>query len=127
MIKVFNKIDLEIRYINEMKGYGVFTLEKIESGHVIEICYCIPTYNSIINPVIDYIFEIQTNDTNTFILPLGYGSIYNHSDSPNIKWRISKSNNNFIEFYSLKEIENGEELCHSYGYRYWNSRKKRMI
>ena len=73
------------------------------------------------------IFEIQTNDTNTFILPLGYGSIYNHSDSPNIKWRISKSNNNFIEFYSLKEIESGEELCHSYGYRYWNSRKKRMI
>jgi SET domain-containing protein len=126
-MKFFNKIDLEIRYINEMKGFGVFALEKINSGNIVEICYCISTYNQIINPLVDYLFEISTNDKNIGVLPLGYGSIYNHSDSPNIKWKVNKTNNSFIEFYSLREIESGEELCHSYGENYWNTRKKRMI
>jgi SET domain-containing protein len=126
-MEVFNKIKLQIKYIDSVKGFGVFALENINIGDIVEICYCIPTYNLIVNPLVDYLFEAQTNDKNTGILPLGYGSIYNHSDSPNIKWRISESNNNFIEFYALNEIKSGEELCHLYGYRYWNSRKKRII
>jgi len=127
VVKFSNKIDLEIRYINEIKGFGVFTLEKIGLGNIVEICYCIPTYNQIINPLVDYLYEISTNNKDIGVLALGYGSIYNHSDSPNIKWRVNETNNSFIEIYSLREIEPGEELCHSYGDKYWSTRKKRMI
>jgi SET domain-containing protein len=126
-MEVFNKIKLEIRYIDNVKGFGVFTLENINMGDIVEICYCIPTYNQIFNPLVDYLFETSTNNKDIAVLPLGYGSIYNHSNSPNIKWKVNETNNSFIEFYSLREIEPEEELCHSYGDKYWSTRKKRMI
>jgi|LauGreDrversion4_2_1035121.scaffolds.fasta_scaffold887939_2 hypothetical protein len=127
-MKIFNKIKLEIRYIDEVKGFGVFTLEKINIGDIVETCYFLPIYNSNINPLIDYLFQIDKYKT-TRIFPLGYGAIYNHSDSPNINWKVK--DDNFIEFYSLKEIEPGDELCHDYGPNYWKTywdiRKNRII
>ena len=127
-MKIFNKIKLEIRYIDEVKGFGVFTLEKINIGDIVETCYFLPIYNSNINPLIDYLFQIDKYKT-TRIFPLGYGAIYNHSDSPNINWKVK--DDNFIEFYSLKEIEQGDELCHDYGPNYWQTyweiRKNRII
>ena len=127
-MKIFNKIKLEIRYIDEVKGFGVFTLDKINIGDIVETCYFLPIYNSNINPLIDYLFQID-NYTTKRIFPLGYGAIYNHSDSPNINWKVK--DDNFIEFYSLKEIEPGDELCHDYGPNYWKTywdiRKNRII
>ena len=59
-------------------------------------------------------------------MPLGFGVIYNHSDFYNIRWR--KIGDRLIEFYSIKDIEVGEELCHHYGENYWkHSRKKKIL
>ena len=127
-MKIFNKIKLEIRYIDDVKGFGVFTLEKINIGDIVETCYFLPIYNSNINPLLDYLFQIDEHTTKR-IFPLGYGSIYNHSDSPNINWKVK--DDKFIEFYSLKEIESGDELCHDYGSKYWQTyweiRKNKII
>ena len=61
-MEVFNKIKLQIKYIDSVKGFGVFALENINIGDIVEICYCVSTYNLIVNPVVDYIFEKKTND-----------------------------------------------------------------
>jgi SET domain-containing protein len=125
-MKVFNKYKLEIRYINKIKGFGVFTLEKINLGDIVETCYYIPTDIHSVNPLHDYLYSISINNKNINVLAFGYASIYNHSDSPNMHWKVSELDNRFLEFYSLKEIQCDEELCHSYGDEYWNYRKRNI-
>ncbi len=119
-----NDISLIVKYIDETKGFGVFTNETIESGTIVETCYCIKTYNQLINPCFDYLFSLSKTES---LLPLGYGSIYNHSNEANIHWRIINLEKLLIEFYSLRKIDAGEELCHNYGQLYWDIRKKKLI
>ena len=47
----------------------------------------------------DYKFSVSK--FNVF-MPLGFGVIYNHSDSNNIKWKVI--NDRLIQFYSIKDI-----------------------
>jgi SET domain-containing protein len=52
------------------------------------------------------------------LLALGYGSLFNHSRSPNVDYRIQEGNSN-IYSSDHKEILQGEELCISYGANLW--------
>lgn len=123
-----NKIQLEIRYINDVMGYGVFTDEDIKKDTSIEISYCLKTHNSLINPTTDYLFEnVIDGNPNESVLALGYGSIYNHNDEPNVAWRKPFQGKPFIEFYALKDIKKGEELFINYGKKYWLVRKKKLL
>ena len=120
-----NKIELEVKYIDETMGFGVFACQDIDEGIIVETCYSLKTYRQSFNPAIDYLFSFTNTES---LLPLGYGSIYNHSDTPNIHWRLINIENPIImEFFSLKNIKAGDELCHSYGKMYWNSRKKKLL
>lgn len=119
-----NEIHLEVRYIDETMGFGVFASQDIDEGVIVETCYSIKTYNQTFNPCFDYLFSL--NDTES-LLPLGYGSIYNHSYTPNIHWRIVNEEKPVIEFFSLKKIKMGDELCHNYGPRYWKVREKKLL
>lgn len=113
-----SSFDIYGEFISKEKGYGVFTREAIPSDTLIEVCYCIPasTYQWE-----DYVFGDPR------VLPLGYGSIYNHSDDANIVWK--KVNKEFIIYFiSRKNIKAGEELCHNYGPGYWkDSNKMKLI
>ena len=44
---------------------------------------------------------------------LGYGSLYNHSYSPNAKF-INNLDNRTIDFYALRDIQQGEEITVNY-------------
>jgi hypothetical protein len=119
-----NQIQLEVRYIDETMGFGVFASQDIDEGTIVETCYSIKTYNQVFNPCIDYLFSLSNTES---LLPLGYGSIYNHSYTPNIHWRIVNMEKPVIEFYALKKIRMGDELCHNYGQQYWKVREKKLL
>lgn len=119
-----NQIQLEVRYIDETMGFGVFASQDIDEGTIVETCYSIKTYNQVFNPCFDYLFSLSNTES---LLPLGYGSIYNHSYTPNIHWRIVNMEKPVIEFYALKKIRMGDELCHNYGQQYWKVREKKLL
>jgi len=101
-------------------GYGVFTTQDIPNLTLIEECHLMLFHN---NDVIRY------NDINLIrngfawpkstrkshiAIPLGFGCIYNSSDEPNINWKTNEEKF-LIEFYTVKDIKKGDELCHYYG------------
>ncbi|CAE6475407.1 unnamed protein product [Rhizoctonia solani] len=47
-------------------------------------------------------------------LPLGLGSIFNHTRDPNVSYRLNKKTNT-IEYTTTKQINTGDELCIYYG------------
>lgn len=114
---------LYIKYINDDKGWGVFTNEKIKKGQIIEQIYSIPI-NIHMKDFYDYFYEFNGTDT---LLPLGFGCIYNHSDSENIHWKIIDKKKFIIEFIAVKDIEVGDELCHNYGNAYWINKNKKIL
>lgn len=50
-----------------------------------------------------------------YALALGMGSLFNHSDTPNIEWDFNEENQ-LILFYTLREIKQNEELTINYGW-----------
>lgn len=118
--------NLEVQYINDTKGFGVFTNENIEKGKIVEICYSLKLKKTEIqHSNHDYLFCYDS--TAEQYLPFGFGSIYNHSYEPNIHWKITWPEKGIIEFFSLRNIKKGEELTHNYGPTYWKSRTKKLI
>ena len=112
------------------KGWGVYARKYIKKGSLIERCYCIrvsdntdTTSDELMDYVFDYPKGVPTKNAK-HVLPLGYGSIYNHSDSPNAEWRNCELPM-FFDFYALKNIKKGEEICTSYGPYYWDFKENR--
>jgi SET domain-containing protein len=116
--------NLEVKYINKDIGYGVFTNNEIKKGDIVEVCYCLEL-SSFTGTFVDYIFIDKIR--NLQFMPLGYGSIYNHSYSPNIQWISSETNTKIIIFTSLNDINIGEELRHNYGKTYWRHKEKKIL
>lgn len=93
------------------RGRGVFATERISEGSVIESC-----------PVI--LFKQKTSDhmlqefafrwdKNTVALSLGWGSLYNHSYTPNAACDQRKRAK-CIDVVALRDIEAGEEITFNY-------------
>lgn len=53
-------------------------------------------------------------------LALGLGSLFNHSDPPNVSFILDTSTDS-IRFVTARDIELGEELCIFYGHKLWFS------
>jgi len=110
------------------KGLGVFAKENIQKGEVFETC---PLYNIGIKRgeehnlfLNDYRFCYPVSlDFEYYVIPWGYGCLYNHSDTPNSDWKQHPTEFAF-EFYSIKDIKAGEEIYTWYGGEdYWKTRK----
>ncbi|CAA9392754.1 MAG: hypothetical protein AVDCRST_MAG64-1255 [uncultured Phycisphaerae bacterium] len=59
-----------------------------------------------------YVFSWVSEKRDYVALSLGYGSIYNHSDAPNAKYRMHPPD--VMEFFSLRAIRAGEEITVDY-------------
>jgi len=68
----------------------------------------------------DYIFEIDKNKQ-TYGVVLGYGSLYKHSETPNITFAYNKGNRQMY-FIAAQTINAGSELTINYGKDYWAER-----
>jgi uncharacterized protein len=105
------------------KGRGLFATADIPPRTLIHIAPCINVLQSeydqhMRHTVLEhYLFNDVT--TGNKLLALGYGSLFNHSNRPNVNYRI-RSSNQCIEYTSGHQmILAGNELCISYGSNLW--------
>lgn len=96
--------------------YGMYCIEDIAEDSVIEICPIIiipgDQAKEIVKGVVlyDYYFEWKKN---SIAIALGYGSLYNHSPSPNAIFEPHYQSQ-FIIFKSTRYIVAGEEILIDY-------------
>jgi len=97
------------------KGLGVFASANIEKDEIIEIApfiedVCYPK-DCLLNKYIfasPYIGKVR--------VIFGYGSIYNHSNTPNASYK--PYNERYYIFTALRRITKDEEICTNYGSAY---------
>jgi len=105
--------------------YTVYSKTQFAKGEIIEIAPIIfvgsETKN--IGNLNNYIFEIEKPGKNSGMwgVVLGYGSLYKHSNKPNVEYIYNKSNKQMY-FKAIKTIQAHQELTINYGKEYWNER-----
>lgn len=95
-------------------GRGIFATRNIKSGEFIEEApvIVIPKVEwKLMRESVfrNYIFRWGDDKA----LALGYGSLYNHSYTPNVRYYTNIENQS-IDFYARKDIRKGEEMMVNY-------------
>lgn len=98
------------------KGLGVFALKNFEKGEIIEnapVLVFSPTDRKNLEktPMSHYIYPWRS--TKGAAIAFGYGSIYNHSYSPNADWKQNFRNQSMV-YRAIKPIKSGEEITVNY-------------
>ena len=94
---------------------GVFATQDISIGDLIHEAPVIPFPNEeheFIEKTIlaDYVFQYGANHT---AILLGYGSLFNHSYTPNASYEINFEKHT-VDFYAYKKINAGDEILINY-------------
>jgi SET domain len=105
------------------KGRGLFAATDLEPGTVIHVAPCINVskgeYEQHMRHTIleHYLFnDVRSGNK---LLALGYGSLFNHSNHPNVSYKVNSASQT-IEYRSgYSTIPIGTELCISYGSSLW--------
>lgn len=123
--KMFNK---DGNYIAKSKigGRGVFSGRCYKKGEIVEISPCITDNISAFNRGIlkDYVFSHKLP---LHVLSFGYGSMYSHSDKPNLSYSVNGTDKDLhMIFIAKKDIKKDDELFISYGKTWWTSRTERL-
>lgn len=98
-------------------GRGVFTSSDLVEGSLLEICPVIvipeadleTLHKTVLH---DYYYYWGTDEKEGCIV-LGFGSIYNHSSTPNAECVPDYENKSF-NYFTLRAIEEGEEITVNY-------------
>lgn len=98
------------------KGRGVFTRAALAKGSLIEkapvLTFCADQWQTIETTLFfHYVFDWGSQGGGA--IALGYGSIYNHSYSPNAYY-VKENEQKELHFFALRDIEEGEEICINY-------------
>ena len=119
---------------SKVHGRGVFALQSIKKGEIVERCPLIQMeYRSKyqLDPkIFEYMYAQPVCDCieckkhgMVFHMVLGYGMMYNHQDSPNTLWKFNYSQS-WADVVCVKDIEPGEEIFVSYGAVYFSDKPK---
>ena len=102
--------------------YTVIAKTQFARGELIEVCPLIilPEIAKTIDRLKDIIFEIN-KDKGEWGLPLGYGSLYRHSNKPSVDYAYNKRQRHMF-FIANRTIQMNEELTIDYGSEYWQER-----
>lgn len=102
--------------------YTILAKTQFARGEIVEICPTIIVGEEAktINGIKDIIFEID-REQNQWALVLGYGSLYKHSDKPNVEYAFNKLTKQMY-FITKEAIRHGDELTINYGQDYWMER-----
>lgn len=96
---------------------GVFAGRNIEAGEIIEVCPVLLFPKSQLHHVRQTILDDYYFDWGDagewYALCLGYGSLYNHSYSPNAEYGMDFDNKT-IDFYCVRDINAGFEIFINY-------------
>jgi SET domain-containing protein len=98
------------------RGRGIFTAQEIPAGSIIELCPVllipaaqVPTIHQTV--LHDYYF--LWGEEGAAAIALGYGSLYNHSATPNADYEMELAEN-YLRIFARRDIEAGEEITISY-------------
>lgn len=116
---------------------GVFATEDILSEEIIERCPLVPLANRSKyqndSQIWDYLYAQPTcpcseckNHGFVFHMVLGYGMLYNHSDTPNTVWKFD-FNNLIADVVAQRDIKSGEEIFVTYGSQYFQSKNRQKL
>jgi len=99
------------------KGRGVFAQRNFKKGEVIETCPVIvlppeEIDNLELTQLYNYYFAWGV-DSRAGAIALGYGSLYNHSYTPNAKYQKDFSNS-LLKYVCIKDIKKDEEITINY-------------
>jgi SET domain-containing protein len=108
-IVILKKPLVEVRQ-SAVHGYGVFAARDITEGELIEECPVIIVPHANLD-FINYWFRWQKSedDVRKSALALGYGSLYNHSQTPNAVFQPDYERQALI-IKANKKIAKGEEI-----------------
>lgn len=98
-------------------GRGVFATRDIQKGELLDASPIIvipdEEYKYLKKTVLtNYVFWWGKND-HTRAVALGYGSLFNHSYTPNAKYKFKRKKET-INFYAYTDIKAGEEILVNY-------------
>ena len=99
-------------------GRGAFSERDFSPGDVVEVCPVILLDYQIKElslPVQRVVFNWAKlcDAPEKYALVLGYGSMYNHADHPNLRYSADSENQAMI-YTAVRDIEHGEQLTVSY-------------
>ena len=104
------------------KGRGVFCIQDIKKGELIEYAPAVPFPKSEILPdsTLDhYVFVWNAGSENEqYCFVGGYLLLYNHSENPNVLIEEDHENIAF-RVTALRDIKKGEEILWHYGCELW--------
>jgi len=109
------KIAIEIRKTPKA-GRGVFALKDFSPGEIIEKCPIInvtPKERKHIEKTILNYYIYPWRSTRSGSIVLGYGSIYNHSFTPNADWKQNFKTFSMV-YRAIKPIKKGQEITINY-------------
>ena len=100
------------------KGMGVFASRDIEAGEVVEVAPVIQLHTGFKNLEMDlkrrvFNWERLASIPGGCAIALGYGSVYNHDNPANMRYR-SAFDGQAITFIAARAIRRGEELTINY-------------
>lgn len=102
---------------SEIHGRGVFTFDHIPEGALLEICPVIIIPESEVDTIHDTVlhdyYYYWGEDEKEACIVLGFGSIFNHSSSPNAQCVPDYEGRTF-NYYALRDIRPGEEIKVNY-------------
>lgn len=117
-------------YINQSKvcpdERGVFAKISIKKGELIETCPVIAisqydTENISEESLVTYMYYFGEKKERS-ALALGFGSIYNHTDTPNAMYKENYEEQT-IEFRAIRDIQKDEEITVNYGQENINEKR----
>jgi SET domain-containing protein len=98
-------------------GRGVFASVAIKKGELIETCPVIPIPEHDVAALSESIlltyFYFFGKKRERMVVALGFGSIYNHTDTPNAVYKEHERDLT-IDFIALRDIQKGEEITVNY-------------
>lgn len=101
-------------------GRGVFARRAITAGEIVELCPTLEVEDDAASGTLrDYVFS-SNEDENVAILPLGWGTLYNHS--PDANCEHVEHGPGLIAYVARRDVRAGEELTINYGDHWWESR-----
>lgn len=109
---------------SQISGYGVFAAQNINENTLIEECHVLKVEKTV-RSLMHYVF-FNPSDENSYLLALGFGSIYNHSHQPNASF-LYNAEDNLIHLTSTKLIKKGEEITIYYGDNWFANTKVKEI
>ncbi|KAG0212522.1 hypothetical protein BGX28_006120 [Mortierella sp. GBA30] len=118
-IPLLNQSSLQIQDCGA-KGRGVITRSLIPSRTIIDISPILlfPTEEYSLHGQYTQLDHYTYRWQSGMALALGLGSMFNHSNRPNVGFQRDFENK-IIRYSALRDIQPGEELCISYGPNLW--------